>query len=330
MGMSAQRSMAPVVVAASTATWVVMGVLALAPGNALADSSTVVFPIATSKAPGDLTRTSNKVTEELSDVLEARISELRIADATLLLDCDVETTRCLERVAKSVKAKRLIFGTITRTDRDEDESSGEFRVSITRFDVGGDLARRTFELPEQPAGEFARAVVAAAQPLWRGRADEPTEPDRGDLMNPAAATDSAGAADVDPTPAAPETTLEDHASPPSPGITSGTWALLGGGAVVTGIGVGLWVSTGRLRADIEAHPRETAADLMDLEQLENRGRRRTQISAGLMAVGSAAMVIAAVRGVVQHREAKSNRRSLVVQPVPIEHGAAVIATWSVP
>ena len=57
---------------------------------------------------------------------------------------------------------------------------------------------------------------------------------------------------------------------------------------------------------------------------------RMRIATGLMAAGGAAVVIGVIRAIVQHGDSKPDRRSLVVQPVPIEGGAAMVATWSLP
>jgi len=249
-----------------------------------------VFPLAGMPDPG----VNGKLTKALADSIDAEVANVPIEDAAGLLECDPESSACLTAVAKSVSADRLVFGTITIVEDDK------LKVTLTRFNPAGpDRQQRTFVIRGEGADELATDLVRASGPLF-GRQDKPPD-----------IVDDKG----DDTP--------DLGPKRRPGkVSVATWAIAGGGIAAIGGGVAFLLSAQNLRAAVDNAPRNTPDDFAKLRALEDKGVLRTRIGDVLVVAGGIAVAVAVVRGVLEHRSTEAT----VVQPVPIDGGAAIVLT----
>lgn len=280
------------------------GLVLLVASPAWADAPAMVFPLSPVRLPPALAEAPDQLTRALAGAIEAEVASVPIEDAAGLLECDPEATPCLEAVAKSMGAGRIVFGTITAT------SDTALKVTLTRFDPGPTRQQRTFDLAAATVPELADALVTAAAPLFgKGPALQVTDP--GSPLEPT------------PDPAS----VSDE--PPRGRISPATWAILGGGAAATGVGIAFWVSARGLRDDVANAPRETREDLDALVALEDTGTFRTRFGGALTAVGGIALAYGVYR-VVTERRRPAERDAVVVTPVPIEGGAAIVLTLGIP
>lgn len=264
-------------------------------GSAAADSkSAQVFPLASSGLPDNLTGTPAKLTKALASAIGGEVASVPLEDAAGLLECDPESSTCLAAVAKSLAAERLVFGAIS-------VDKGKVKVTLTRFDVGPDRQQQTFLLSGSNADALAKDLVRSSAPLFGNEAPEiiVDEPD--------------------PPPDKPEPILA-----PIPGkITTSTWAMIGGGAVLAASGVVLLVSAQSIKRDVENAPNETLEDIQRLRALENVGVQRTIIGNVLLIGGGVALAAGVVRAIIQR---KSVTEPPLVQPAAVEGGAVLVFT----
>ena len=271
-------------------------------GPARADVPTLVFPLTAGTLPAPLAGAPDRLTRALAGSIDATVARVPIEDAAGLLECDPEATACLEAVASSMGAGRIVFGTIATSP------GATLVVTVTRFDPGPARQQRTFELREDTVDELSAELVRAAAPLFGRSAPRVAEPTR------------------DPAPAPHPPPVDE---PPRGAVTPGTWAILGGSVAVTGVGVGFWLSGYGLRSEVEAAPRATREELEALIALEDTGRLRTRLGGVLTAVGGVALAYGVYRVIVDRRR-PADRDRLVVTPVPLEGGAALVLTLGVP
>lgn len=277
---------------------------ALAASPAWADTTTKVFPLAGAKLPARLAKAPVRLTTALATSIDAEVTDVPIEDAAGLLDCDMENTGCLEAIAKSMKANRLVFGTVTH-------ASGGVRVTLTRFDIGPSRVQRTFELTGTTQDEYAEQLARDVQPLFEEARPAPVEP------RPVAPV--AEPAAPDPTPVA----RDERAG----GVTATTWVLLGTGVVAAGIGGGFYMSGRSYRDKVDSAPTEVREDFDRLLALEETGKSRTQLGAALMIGGGALAAIAVVRAIVQReRVVTTETQAVRLEPVPVTGGAALVLT----
>jgi hypothetical protein len=277
-----------------------------------ADGTTKLFPLSGAGLPAGFAGVSEAMTKALATAIHADITSVPIEDAAGLLTCDVETTACLDAVAKSVAATRIVFGTITVL-------AHGVKVRLTRFDPGPDRAERVFELHGQTVDALASELVTVSAPLFEAQTAPPAP--KPPVALPAPPTPVAPIA----RPAGPVDTGDSgHASP-----TMSTWAILGGGVVVAGIGTASLISAHGLRDDVANAPKDTLADFQRLVALEDKGRFRTNLGYALVGIGGAAVVFGVVRVVLQRgSRATDERRAVRVDPVPTPGGAALVISGS--
>jgi len=258
-----------------------------------------VFPLSGAPEP----RTGTTLTKALSDAIHAEVANVPLEDAAGLLECAPKNDDCLVSVAKSLKADRLVFGTIEARD------DGTLRITLTRFDVDGkQRERRTFEVSGRAADELGDSLVAAAGPMFGLARQEPIVIDEDDHPPPPPETPRVGGK-----------------------LSLPTYVIGGAGLAAIGAGVGFLLSAQSLRSTIDSAPTATVEDLQHLKQLEDTGVLRTRIGNVLVIAGGVALAYGVVRGVMEKRSSESAsppRRpgALTIHPVPIAGGAAVVMT----
>jgi len=263
---------------------------------------TQVFPLTGADLPPERRGTIERLTRAIADSIDAELSSVAIEDAAGLLDCDVEATTCLESVSKSVGNKQLVFGTVAQGP------GNVLKVTLTRFRPGPDRQQQTYELTGEDEA-YPDELVRKAAPLFGG-----TRPP---------AIDTTPAQPIEPRPVTTSPVDE-----PRPGkITAGTWALIGGGALGLGLGIGFRVSASGIADEVNAFPLpQSRADFDQLTTLEDRGTLHTRLGVGLIAIGGVALTVGIVRAVLQ-RKASPREDERVVNVTPIRGGAAITVTW---
>jgi hypothetical protein len=288
-----------------------LGAVALVLGftaSAAAETSVMVFPLSAGKLPAALGKAPAKLTAALAKSIDAEVANVPIEDAAGLLDCDPEATSCLEAVSKSVKAKRIVFGSM-RTDEE-----GVVKVTVTRFDPGPDRQQRTFDLVSTTADSMAEELARVAGPLFGKRATAV-----GDKPDP------------DPIEKPEEPIRSDGPSEPHGTISSTTWGIVGGGVLVTGVGVGFLLSSSGLADQVRAFPEpKTPTDFNRLHALEDKGQTRQRIGIVLTAVGGVGLAYGVYRLVTERSARPSESTAMRITPVPIEDGAALVLTMGLP
>jgi hypothetical protein len=281
-------------------------VLALA-APAHADEAKV-FPLSGQSLPADLATAPEAMTNALATSIAAGVANVPIEDAAGLYDCDVETTPCLEKVSKELGARRLVFGTISRTP------AGKIKVVLTRFDVGPDRVQRTYTLEGKTSRVLAEELVRVTGDLF----DRPAEPTPPIEPNPEPAEPA-----VSP---APSPAPSDPVDPPS-GPTISTYLLIGVGAVVAGIGGGYLYSASNLRDEYDRAPNETFDDIQRLRALEERGNSRLGTGRILVIGGSAILAAGIVRAIIQLPR-RDDTATATLDLTPTADGASLVFTAS--
>ncbi len=269
-----------------------------------ADSS-VVFPLSSGKLPAAIAKAPEKMTDALAKAIDGDVGAAPIEDAAGLLGCDPEATPCIEAVSKSVKAKRIVFGSITASD-------GGVKVTLTRFDPGPDRQQRTFELTSKTADKLADELVRVSAPLFGGEAPPPEDPVKEEPAKDELIKDKPVIVDA---PAGP--------------ISNTTWAVLGGGALATTFGVVFLVQASGIADDVRAAPRDTPADFERLTALEDRGQLRQRLGIAFTAFGAVGLGYGIYRLMQERKAHAKDTTALRVTPMPLDGGAALVLTWGV-
>lgn len=289
---------------------VTAALLLAATASAHAGRSITVFPLSAGKLPAALAKAPQKMTDALAQLVDAEVANVPIEDAAGLLDCDPEATACLETVSKSVKAKRIVFGSVS-TDEE-----GAVKVTLTRFDPGPDRQQRTFALVSTTADGMAEELARVAAPLFGKRPAEVGE------RQP----------DEDPLDKREKDPIEDPPKRDTPHgtITGTTWGILGGGAAVTGLGVLFLVQASGIADDVRAAPRSTPDDFAKLTALEDKGSTRQKLGVVFTAVGGVAIAYGIYRAISERTAPPAEPTALRVTPVPLDDGAALVLTMGWP
>ncbi|MEO7096034.1 MAG: hypothetical protein ABI175_22425 [Polyangiales bacterium] len=281
--------------------------------SATAGRSITVFPLSSGRLPTALAKAPQKMTDALAKLVDAEVANVPIEDAAGLLDCDPEATACLDAVSKSVKAKRIVFGSISTDDE------GGVKVTVTRFDPGPDRQQRTFSLTSTTADGMAEELARVAAPLFgkpkvdvvdRPPIDDPKDTDPGDPKDP-----------VDDPP------VKDT---PHGAISGVTWGLIGGGGAVTALGVLFLVQASGLADDVNAAKRDTPDDFRRLTALEDKGSTRQKLGIAFTAVGAVAIAYGIYRAISERKAPASEANAMRITPVPLEDGAALVFTMGLP
>lgn len=319
--------------------------LALVIAPSLAAARTMVYPIAAAKAlPDALDGAPEKLTKVIADMVNASIATSTVAAAATGLGCTIDDAACLDQLARQHRADEIVFGTIRATDDDR------VFVKLTRFIVGVERRERTFALTAAAPSALGKQLVRAAremfdlEPVAEASSERPrkeparvnpllesydrpraglgrTEPARTERRKGDAEKTEVAEREVS---VAPVAEPSDTPARPRGKITTGTYAMIGGGAAGAVIGTGLLIAAYSLRDDIKAAPRDTVEQIDRLRELERAGSLRTQLGAVFLGVGSAVAITGVVRAVIQRRPVDD--RGVAV--VPMDGGAAVVFSGS--
>jgi hypothetical protein len=325
--------------------------------SAHADTPPQVFPlVVTSRLPSELTGTPEALTGALVTMLDGKVSDRSLDEIGRKLRCDIEVSTCLDRVARSLGTTQLVFGTLLIT------VDGKVRVKLVRFDsvkAGSEMFQRTFvlsagtprrlskQLARSAAKMFGREVTEEGAPITPAPPTPPTpeppappttpeQPAPGEPSEPSDLSDP-------PTPTEPSppiiSTTPEPAPAPAPAadestggrITMGTWALLGGGALIAAGGGGFLYSAHDLRDQIQAAPRVTEDDLNRLSKLQDTRMLRDQIGTALAVGGGLVVAVGVMRAIAQLDRApkeKEKEPSASLSLVPVSGGAAFVFSGS--
>jgi hypothetical protein len=275
-------------------TWFVVAIVLCLAAPARADGVTKLFPLSGSTLPRSLRAVPAELTRVLAKQFDAEVGNVPIEDAVELMECDLGARTCVERVAKSVGASKVIFGRIERR-------AAGMVLELSQFSAAQGLTRRTIVLDGDTADALATSLTERLDE--RPKSKEPKQP-------------------IDEL---PPTTKPLPEPVQTPGVvTTGTWAMVIGGGATVAAGAGFLLSANRLAAQVRRAPTETRADIDRLRALEQAGKSRTQIGGALMAVGGVVTTIGIVRMVMQRRESQTEKP--LIDVVPEQGGASVLFT----
>ncbi len=184
---------------------------------------------------------------------------------------------------------RIIFGRIEATD-------DGYTVKLTTFETGKGDTQRSISISGTTADELSDSLRDAIDAA--GKKPEPREIVTSLPIIPSQPEDSSG-------------------------VTTGTWAMVIGGGITAGVGLGLLVSANSLRAEVARAPTATLDDVDRLVQLETAGKARVKIGGALTAVGGVVATIGVIRMIAQKKSRPEQPR---IDVVPESGGASVFFT----
>ena len=276
--------------------------------SAHADNRPQIFPlVVTSRLPPELNGTPEALTSALATMLDGEISDRSLEAVGKTLRCDIEIATCLDRVARSLATKQLVYGTLLIT------VDGKVRVKLVRFDSaksGSELYQRTFVLSASTPKRLGKQLARASAKMFGREVRElrevaaPTPPEPPTPAEPTTPAEPITPAEPTPpiitSPEQPESAPAGSSEEPSGGrITMGTYALIGSGALIAAGGAGFLYSAYDLRDQIRAAPRATPDDLSRLADLEDTALLRDRIGTALAVGGGAVLVVGVMRALAQ-------------------------------
>ncbi len=310
----------------------ILGVLVATTAVAMADVPVIVFPLSAGKLPAGMAKVPEKLTAALARSINAEVASVSMDDAAGLNDCDPEATSCIVLVSRTMKAKRVVFGSITTID------DGVLKVTLTRFDPGPERQQRTFELSSTTADAMAEELPRLAAPLLGSKAGKIVQPGSSDT--PIDERSSAGKPEPvhKTTPKvskrSPETDGADDPrnqddKPPGP-ISGTTWGILGAGGFVAIAGITLVVQANGIANEVRAAPHDTLQDFANLRALEAKGQNRQRLGGVVAGAGLIAIGYGIYRLISEREASPADASAMHLTPVPIEGGAALVFTMGMP
>jgi hypothetical protein len=250
-----------------------------------------LFPLSSQGLPRSLEGAPDELTRVLARSLRAETARVSIEEAAQMLDCTLDQRSCLESIASKMKVKRIIFGSVKGTD------DGAM-VKLTEFEIGERETERSIDISGETADEMADSLREAVDTDGKAKTDE-----KRIIL---------------------ETTPVEQTPAESGGVTTGTWAMIIGGGITTGVGAALLVSANNLRAQVSRAPTGTREEIDRLRALETAGRARVQIGGAMLAVGGVVTTVGIIRAIVQKRSPRPEEPRFDV--VPESGGASVFFT----
>jgi hypothetical protein len=341
---------------------VLLVVALAAPAAAWAKSATKVFPLSASKAmPANLEGTPEKLTKTVAAMVGGTIADSSITAAATAIGCTIDDAGCLDQLTRVNRVEELVFGTIriaddqrvfvklTRyiagTERRErtfaltSDTTKQLAKQLARasremFDLdpdGGKADPPDEDTPEAPRARLKAPKGKSPKDLVRegdgdGKGDEGGDGSRTPTSKKAKSrlaleeTDPPPGREGDPPP------IDDAPRASGGRVTTGTYALIGGGLVGVSVGTGLVVAAWALSDDINRAPRNTPQDFQLLTQLERAYRQRWQAGGTLLVIGGVATVSGVVRAVLQKRKPAATDRAVSVVPIDRGGGAALVVS----
>jgi hypothetical protein len=284
-------------------TWLAIAIVLCLAAPARADGITKVFPLSHPALPDAMRTAPAELTRVLAKAHGAEIANVQIEDAAELKECNVGSEKCLNVISRSVGASKIIFG---RLDRRE----GGYTVSLTTFDslAGEQLADYLIkgDSPESLAASLGEKLAQGSRP--KAKVEEPIAPTRVEVPPPVTEPGEP----IEPAPVA------------RGGVSKGTWGMIIGGGIAVAAGTVFVISGRSLNEDIRNAPTNTAAEIRQMQALEDRARTRFRIGGVLMVAGGAVATIGVVRAVLQRRAPREEQP--MVDVVPEIGGASVLFT----
>jgi hypothetical protein len=329
--------------------------------SAHADSPPQVFPlVVTSRLPSELNGTPEALTSALVTLLDGEVPDRSLEELGKKLRCDIEISTCLDRIARSLATNQLVFGTLLIT---VDGKVRVKLVRFDSAKVGSEMFQRTFMLSARTPRQLGKQLARAAAKMFGREVTEerepitPAPPPTTPAPPPTTPEPPAPSPTTTEPPAPSPTTTEPPApsptttEPPTPTeptppvittatdpgstpaqtadkptggrITKGTWALIGGGALIAAGGGGFLYSARDLRDQIRAAPRVTDDDLRRLSDLQDDSILRDRIGTAL-AVGGGLVVAVGVMRAMAQRDSGQKESEPKLSLVPVSGGAAVV------
>ncbi len=277
-----------------------------------------VFPLTSTGLLSDQADLPGTLATELAKTLRAKLSKTDLEDAALALDCQADTESCLTTITERAGTETIVFGNVIWNDM-----TRKLKVVLTKFDAADGKVTRSWVLEGATTDDAVPELIGRA----RSFLDEVSGRAR---AKPTCAEDpeAPGCADPQVVVVGPDG--------PAPGVTTGTYALIVGGAVATAVGVGFFVSAQGIRDEVDRAPDATFAQIQDLIALENKGQLHAGLGYGLMLGGAAAVTYGIVRALRERKPGVSAASTVTPSRVeqddnelsvtPIPGGAAVIFT----
>lgn len=288
----------------------------MASATASADDTPRVIPLAaTTEVPEELRELGPALTSALAELLEGDTTQSSLEKLGKKHRCDIEMSQCLDIIAESLRTKQLVYGEFGVLPNQQ------VKVKLYRFDSeksGSSMDRRTFKLTAQTPEQLGKELARQAAPMLdRPVPVEPVAPPR--------SVGTPGRSIIEDVTAPPKPTPAPSDDKPRRKIATSTWAIIGGGAAASAVGVGFLLSANSLKGDVADAPRETLPDFRRLASLERAGRTRTQVGSVLLLAGGAALSVGVVRAILSREPARrAPERDLAL--VPISGGAALVFT----
>lgn len=226
---------------------------------------------------------------------------LYLDDLQMALGCLGETPECLTVVAAELNVRRLVYASLTRSDR---------RLLLTLVYFDGSEAHLVTRGVEAPAPDAAilDAVPAMVRDVF-GLAPLP-EVDPRDVAE--ADARSSGA-----TQPRRDVAEEDAAPADAQGVRIGAYLSAGVAAASLGVGVVLLARRNSAEDEYRGTPTDTAAGVDDALAARARGERLGSASVGMFAVAGASAVTSVLLGVV------ARMRSGTTDEAPVTAGVVV-------
>lgn len=232
----------------------------------------LIFPLL-SKLPDEKSAWPGKLTKILERTARNRGMQVTRAttsleDTAMISGCSATSPECRTTMLEQLGADRGILGTVK-----PGATPDQLTVSIAQFDSAGQTSRKEFSLSRKTGSKEFAGVL----PVVFG---DPVPPDFADhVVGSKSSTDTTVA-----------------------GVKTSTWIVLGSGGAAILTGSLFWGSASSLQSDIDAAPIDTAEDLQQLEELEQRARTRATVGNVLFATGAVAVGVGTFLAIRQYRQ----------------------------
>lgn len=253
--------------------------------------------------PAKLTRaTSDAIRAQGAEPVNAKVGADEIA---AVAGCPAESRECFDLIASTVDVSEVVFGTVEPA-----ESGTGVDVVLTSVRPNETPWQRRVHLEAQ---DEDRAVAAFSPMVSRFlQRQEPQE--------------------------APDLTVKEPQPPPPPAlqlqpdrspfsirrVKPYAWALTGGGALLIGTGIYMFMKAADKQDELDDAPDQTVSDLARMEEIENDGKRYTSLGNGFVISGAAIAIAGIALGARQAMTRPEQRPpTTTVAPVALRGGAGL-------
>jgi hypothetical protein len=306
--------------------------------------------------PSEIAHVPDHFSTAITRELGGAHASFSIDDAAESAGCSVATSDCLELVATNHHANELLFGVVS-------SNNGAMKVTLTRYVRGKDRQRRSFTLQGdllQMTDTLVEGTRAWFEDLrvdehldeiessWSGRDTISTGStgSTGSTSSTGSTGSTSSTGSTGSTSSASSTVLTGSTgSTSSTGVTGSksepierapgrvstpTIAILVGGSGLLAAGTGFLYSAAQIAAEVRQYRPRTVADFDRLVMLESQGNTRQTIGGVLAGVGLVSIAYGVVRARRERRAGEVTPQTAQLAPVPIEGGAALVYTRTLP